>query len=231
MSRPRVAVLISGRGSNLAALLAAERSGRLAANIVGAYSSHGAAPGLDIARRHGVAAHACDVRHYPNRDAFEAELFARIDEDHPDWLVLAGFMRVLSPATCARYAGRMVNLHPSLLPKYPGLDTHRRALEAKDREHGASVHFVVPALDQGPVLARVRIPIHPGDTPESLAARLLPREHALLVATVDRLASGSVQLRGERIWLDGRELTHPMELDDADRLLAVDLGEFDRGRG
>lgn len=231
MSRPRVAVLISGRGSNLAALLEAERCGRLAATIVGAYSSHPDAPGLTIARHYGVAAHAGDVRRYANRSAFEADLFARIDQDRPDWLVLAGFMRVLSPASCARYAGRMVNLHPSLLPKYPGLDTHRRALEAGEREHGASVHFVVPALDRGPVLAQVRIPIHPDDTPASLAARLLPREHALLVAAVDRLVGGSVQLDGERIRLDGRELDRPLELDDADRLLAIDPGVLDRGRG
>ncbi len=211
-SRLRVAVLISGRGSNLQALIAAQRSGELAIEIVVVASNRPAAEGLRHAEAAGIATLALDAGRVADRASYDAELFARIAAFTPDLIVLAGFMRVLDAAVLAPWAGRIINVHPSLLPKYPGLHTHRRALEAGDHVHGASVHFVGAELDAGPLLACTEIMIEPGDTADSLAARLLPREHALLCRCVHWIADGRAQLRGDTVHVDGTPLSGPLRV-------------------
>ena len=207
----RVAVLLSGRGSNLGALIDATRAG-LTIRIVGAFSNKLDAPGLDLARGAGIPTAVFEPRDYPDKAAFEAALFAAVAASGADLVVLAGFMRVLTAGTVEQWRGRLINIHPSLLPKYQGLHTHARALEAGDTEHGASVHFVTPVLDGGPVLMQVRIPVLPQDTADTLAARLLPQEHRLLVAAVRLFAERRVRLDGECIVVDGGVLGAPLAL-------------------
>lgn len=208
----RVAVLISGRGSNLRALITAQRSGTLPIDIVVVASNKATAEGLRHAEAAGIATLALDPAPSPDRAHYDAELFSRVATYAPDLVVLAGFMRVLDAAVLAPWAGRIINIHPSLLPKYPGLHTHRRALEAGDALHGASVHFVTAELDGGPVLARSEIPIQPADTAETLAARLLPYEHALLCRCVQWIAHGRAQLRGDTLHFDGAPLSEPLRV-------------------
>lgn len=191
----RIAVLASGRGSNLRALLEAERGGRLGgAQVASVFSDRASCGALAIARAAGREAVALAPAEFASRDAFDAALFDRVLAGSPDLIVCAGYMRILSAAAVGRVQGRMINIHPSLLPLYPGLRPHARAIAAGDAEHGASVHLVVPDVDAGAVLSQVRIPIHPADDAEALAARLLPREHALLVATVREIAEGQLTL-------------------------------------
>jgi len=205
----RVAVLLSGRGSNLGALIAAAREDR-SYRLVGAFADKPEAPGLALARAAGIPTQVCVPKDYVDKAAFEAALFAAVAASGADLVVLAGFMRVLGAESVEAWRGRMINIHPSLLPKHQGLHTHARALAAGDAEHGASVHFVTPVLDDGPVLMQVRIPVLPDDTAESLAARLLPQEHRLLVAAVRLIAQGRVRLQGEQILVDGEALRAPM---------------------
>lgn len=208
----RIAVLASGRGSNLAALIEACADGRIPARIVLAASDKVTAPALRLAEARSIATLGLAPRGYPSRAAFDADLFVRVAASGADLVVLAGFMRILDAEVADAWAGRIVNIHPSLLPKYPGLDTHRRALEAGDAAHGASVHFVTAELDGGPLIAQVRIATMPDDTAESLAARLLPCEHELLVACVAEIASGRIRLDGQRVLRDGEPLARPLEL-------------------
>lgn len=215
----RIALLASGRGSNLTALLAARESGRLPIEFVLVASDKPAAAALRLAEQAGVPTLALDPRSYPSRADFDRELFARVAASGAQLLVLAGFMRILDGAALAPWVGRMINIHPSLLPKYPGLHTHRRALEAGDREHGASVHYVTAELDGGPVIARVELPVEPGDDEHRLAGRLLPLEHRLLPAVVDLIAHDRLRLRDGRVWLDGVPLSAPLQLQ-ADGQLA-----------
>ena len=182
MSLPRIAVLASGRGSNLAALLAARERGELPVEFVLVASDKANAGALRLAEAADIPTLALDPRSYPDRRAFDLDLFDRIAASGADLLVLAGFMRVLDGEALMPWVGRMINIHPSLLPKYRGLHTHRRALEAGDAEHGASVHFVTAELDGGPVIAQARIAVEPGDDEQRLAARLLPLEHRLLLS-------------------------------------------------
>lgn len=212
MSRFKIAVLASGRGSNLQALLDAIADGRLDASIVGVFSDKPACNALAIARAAGLHAVARRPRDYADRDAHDDALFSDVAAVQPDLIVCAGYLRIISERTVRRFESRMVNIHPSLLPRHPGLDTHARALAAGDAEHGASVHAVIPALDAGPVLAQARIPVLAGDTPEALAERLLPREHALLVASVALLAGGRARLGAGGFELDGRPLHAPLQL-------------------
>ena len=186
-----LAVLISGRGSNMLAIDDACRSGRLDARVALVVSNRPEAPGLAAARARGLATATVDDREHGSRAAFDAALVRALEAARPDWVALAGFMRVLGPEPVARWRGRMVNIHPSLLPRHPGLDTHRRALEAGDAEHGASVHLVTEGLDAGPVIARERVPVLPGDDPESLGARVLAREHDLYVRALATCLSGA----------------------------------------
>jgi phosphoribosylglycinamide formyltransferase-1 len=214
----RVVVFASGRGSNFAALAAAAQSGALPIQLCALLSDRPRAPVLTRARQAGVPTELLVPRDYSDRAAFDRAMFARAASYQPDWIVLAGYLRVIDAAVIETWRGRVVNIHPSLLPKYPGLDTHRRVLAAGDREHGATVHFVTAELDGGPVIANVRIPIEPGDTPESLAARLLPHEHRLLCATVALLATGRLRLGAKGVELDGQVLPAPLYLGADDRL-------------
>jgi phosphoribosylglycinamide formyltransferase-1 len=169
----RIVVLVSGRGSNMEALLDACVPATFAAVI----SNVPGAGGLAIASAHGVSTAVVDHKKYPDRDAFDAALRDAIDSFDPDLVVLAGFMRVLTDATVRHYVGRMLNIHPSLLPAFPGLHTHRRALEAGVRVHGCTVHFVTPELDHGPIVIQAAVPVQPDDTEDVLAARVLAQEH------------------------------------------------------
>ncbi|HEX7112878.1 MAG TPA: phosphoribosylglycinamide formyltransferase, partial [Mizugakiibacter sp.] len=175
---------------------------------------------LRIAEAHGIPTLALDPRGYASRRDYDLDLFARIAATKPALIVLAGFMRILDADAVAPWHGRMLNIHPSLLPKYRGLHTHRRALEAGDAEHGSSVHFVTAELDGGPVVAQARIAVGAGDTPETLAGRLLPLEHRLLVASVALIAAGRLALGADGPRLDGRPLRAPLQLQ-ADGALAA----------
>lgn len=209
----RVAVLASGRGSNLRALLDAIRRGDLDACIVGVFSDKANAGALAHARDAGIAATHVDPKACATRLDFDRALFDRVDASGADLIVCAGFMRILSPEVVAPRVARMINIHPSLLPRYPGLHTHQRALDAGDREHGASVHVVIPSLDAGPVIAQTRLAIEAGDTAETLAARLLPREHRLLVQVVRWCGERRLRFDAERVHFDERPLTGPLAVD------------------
>lgn len=186
----RVAILISGGGSNMVRLVETMQAEGYATPVLVA-SNDAAAAGLDKAARMGVPTAAVDHRPFGrDRAAFEAELLKPILAAQPDVVCLAGFMRVLTPEFVTRFAGRMLNIHPSLLPKYPGLHTHQRALEAGDTEAGCTVHEVTPVLDDGPILGQARVAIEPGDTPDSLAARVLAREHLLYPEVLRRFTRG-----------------------------------------
>lgn len=207
----RIAVLASGRGSNLQTIVEAIDDGRLHAQLVGVFSDKPGAYALE--RVPEALRWSADARAFPFREAFDAELADAVDAVAPGWIVCAGYMRILGADFVRRFRGRLLNIHPSLLPKYRGLHTHRRALEAGDAEHGASVHFVVPELDAGAVIAQARIPVLSGDTPETLAERLLPYEHRLLVAVLRLCVAGRVAERGDGIVLDGHPLFTPLQLD------------------
>ena len=186
MTKKRVAVLISGRGSNLQALMAAKQDAYEIALVV---SNVPGVAGLDRARSAGVEAVALDHKPYgKNREAFERDLDALLVERNIEIVALAGFMRVLTPYFVNAWKGRLINIHPSLLPKYPGVNTHARAIEAGDAEHGCTVHLVVEEVDSGEILGQAKMAILPDDTPESLAERLLPLEHELYPRTLAKLA-------------------------------------------
>ena len=216
----RIAVLVSGRGSNLQVMLDAVADGTLAADIVGVFSDKPQAPALQ--RVPESLRWSADARAFPDREFFDQQLADAISATNPDWVICAGYMRILGDAFIARFRGRLLNIHPSLLPKYRGLRTHARALEAGDREHGASVHLVVPELDAGAVIAQARVPILAGDTPETLAQRLLPREHALLLAVLQLIASGRITEHDGRACLDGQPVFSPLHLDSSDTLMPED---------
>ena len=215
----RIAVLASGRGSNLRALLSAERAGQLGGGrIVAVFSDRADSGALAAAREAGRHAAALAPADFASRKAFDAALFDQVLALAPDLIVCAGYMRVLSADAVHRARGRMINIHPSLLPLYPGLRTHHRALAAGDVEHGASVHLVVPALDSGPVIAQARVPVLPGDDTEALAARVLVREHVLLVTVVRAIAEGQLTLGPDALAWMGNPLHAPVSLDGDDRL-------------
>jgi phosphoribosylglycinamide formyltransferase-1 len=185
----RVAILISGGGSNMEALVRDMLAGGHALPVL-VLSNVPGAGGLARAAALGVPAASVDHRAFPSREAFEAALEAALAPAAPDILCLAGFMRILTPGFVRRWEGRMLNIHPSLLPKYPGLHTHARALAAGDAEAGCTVHLVTAELDAGPILGQARVPVQPGDTPETLAARVLEMEHRLYPAVLRRFAAG-----------------------------------------
>lgn len=209
----RLTVLISGNGSNLQALIDACHSGRLPVEIVHVISNRANAAGLERAARAGIPTSVLEHAGFRERDEFDQALAELIATHAPDLVVLAGFMRILGPAVLDRFKCRIVNLHPSLLPRYRGTDTCRRAIEAGDAEHGASMHFVTAELDGGPVISQVRIPIRQGDDAHSLMARLAPREHDLVVATIELFSRCSVQCADKAVTVDGQHQTSPLLLN------------------
>ena len=211
-SRLAVVVLISGGGSNLQALI--EGQAQWPYGIAAVISNEPDAAGLERARRAGIPAEVLSHRGFADRAAYDQDLAGVIDRYRPGLVALAGFMRILTPGLVARYAGRMLNIHPSLLPKFPGLHTHLQALKAGEREHGASVHFVTAQLDGGPVIAQARVPILPGDEPATLAARVLAREHQLYPRIVGWFAQGRLCLTPDgQCRLDGAALMAPLHLE------------------
>jgi phosphoribosylglycinamide formyltransferase-1 len=204
VTRRRVAVLISGRGSNLAALIAAATAPDYPAEIALVVSNRPDAGGLACASDHGVPAKTVDHRSYASKVEFEAALHDVLSAAKIELVCLAGFMRVLSPEFVERWSGRMLNIHPSLRPAFPGLDTHRRACVAGARLHGATVHFVSTAVDGGPILAQAAVRVLPDDDAERLAARVLGVEHRLYPMALKLVASGAARVAGERVVFDGR---------------------------
>ncbi len=210
----RIVVLASGRGSNLAALLAAQAAGQVPVSICAVISDKSDAGALAIARDAGIAVRVLNPAEFSDRARFDHAVFSAAAEFAPELIVCAGFMRVLGAAALAPWLGRIINIHPSLLPKYPGLHTHRRALKAGDRQQGASVHFVSAEVDGGPLIAQVAIDIHTGDTAAQLAERLLPREHALLIASIGLLANGRIRYHKGAVLHEGKLLESPLQLGD-----------------
>lgn len=211
-----VAVLISGTGSNLATLIRARDEGRLDIDLRMVISNRAKAPGLDHARNGGVPITVINAETAGGGGKQDEEIAACLEACGAELVVLAGYMRILGAEIAERFAGRMINLHPSLLPKYPGLDTYSQVLATSDTEHGSSIHFVTAELDGGPVISQVRIPILDDDDPQSLAARLGPNEHRLLVATVELFVHRRVKMHPEGVSLDGKRLQRPLLLDDDD---------------
>ena len=218
MAELRIAVLASGRGSNLQAILDAIAHGTLPARVVGVFSDRPAAAALERARAAGVPAWAASPREYPTRIAFDRALFDAVDAARPDLVVCAGYMRLLGEAVVTPRAGRLIKIPPSLLPAFKGLQTHRQALAAGVSEHGASVHFVTAELDGGPVIAQARVPVLPGDDEAALAARVLAREHPLLIQTLNWIAAGRVRFHDRTVYVDGAPLTRPLRLGQDDLL-------------
>ncbi|HNV78593.1 MAG TPA: phosphoribosylglycinamide formyltransferase [Thermomonas sp.] len=209
----RIAVLASGRGSNLEAILQAIATGQLDAEVIGVFSDKPEAPALQ--RVPPAARWSRDAKAFPDRASFDAALADAVAASRPDWVVCAGYMRILGEAFVQRFRGRLLNIHPSLLPKYRGLQTHARALQAGDAEHGASVHFVVPELDAGTVIMQAVVPVLAGDAPDTLAARVLQVEHPLLVAALQLVAAGRMSEQDGVAWLDGQPLFTPLRLQFA----------------
>lgn len=210
----RLVVLISGRGSNLQAILDQAASSELPVDIVAVISNRPGVQGLERARQAGVPALELDHKHYPDRPAFETALIELIDRQRPDLVILAGFMRVLTAGFTEHYRGRLLNIHPSLLPKFRGLHTHERAIAAGETEHGATIHFVTAELDGGPIIVQARVPVLPDDDPDTLAARVLAQEHRLYPLAVRWFAEGRLRLAGEQVRFDGKPLAEPLRLDD-----------------
>ena len=204
MSRKRVAVLISGRGSNMAALIEAAAAPDYPAEIAIVVANRANAAGLKIAETAGVATLVVDhTRYGKDREAFERAIDAALAAGRIELVCLAGFMRLLTPWFVRRWEGRLINIHPSLLPAFKGLDTHARALEAGAAVHGASVHFVVPEVDSGPVIMQARVPVVAGDTPDTLAQRVLAAEHRLYPLALKLVAEGRVRIVDGRCLIDG----------------------------
>nr|WP_091657206.1 phosphoribosylglycinamide formyltransferase [Massilia sp. PDC64] len=195
-----IVILISGRGSNMEAIVRAQQAEAWPARIAAVISNKPDAKGLAFAQSHGIPTAVVPNKEFPTREAFDAALQETIDRFEPDLVVLAGFMRILTAPFVEHYAGRMLNIHPSLLPLFPGLHTHRQALDAGVTEHGATVHFVTAELDHGPAVIQARIPVLPGDTEDSLAERLLAEEHVIYPKAVrlfieDRLSIENGEVR------------------------------------
>lgn len=212
-SRPSTVILISGRGSNMQAIAEAALANRLPITVRAVLSDGSDAPGLATARRLGVATAVVNPRPGMARIEYDRELAAAIREYSPAIVVLAGFMRILSPPFVEEFLGRTLNIHPSLLPRYPGLHTHQRALAARESEHGASVHFVTQELDGGPVVIQGKVRIHPDDDAEQLAARVHTIEHRIYPEAIAWLATGRLLWNAGKVLFDSLPLTEPKILD------------------
>lgn len=204
-----VVVLISGRGSNLQAMIDAVRVGQLPAEIRAVICSESGTPGLARARTAGIPTHVINYRDFSTREQFDQTLMKQIDAYQPQLVVLAGFMRILGAAFIDHYAGRLLNIHPSLLPAFRGLNTHARALQSGAKYHGASVHFVTHEVDGGPVIIQATVPVSPDDTPETLAERVLDEEHRIYPLAIRWFLDGRLTVEGNRVLLDGQQ--HPAQ--------------------
>ena len=197
----RIVILISGRGTNMQALLDA----RLPAQISAVISNDPRAAGLNIARDRGINTHVVNHREYGERSRFDQALAEAIDKEDPDLIVLAGFMRILGDACVMRFNGKLINVHPSLLPAFAGTDTHRRALQEGVKIHGCTVHFVTPRLDGGPIIVQAAVPVLPHDTEAALAARVLKEEHRILPQAVRWFLDGRLSIQGNRVLIAGEQ--------------------------
>lgn len=213
--RCAVAIIISGRGSNMRALIEDSRGAGSNYEICAVFSDKAEAPGLETARSLGIATQAVPADGFMDRAAYDRHLAAVVARSHPRLVVLAGFMRILTPAFVRQFEGRMFNIHPSLLPRYAGLHTHRRALAAGDAEHGATVHFVTEELDTGPPVLQVRVPIHDGDDEAKLAARVQVEEHRIYPQAVRWFCAGRLQWRNGQAFFDEKALTGPVQWSSA----------------
>lgn len=213
MSKLPLVILISGRGSNMQAILQQAGNGELAVEVRAVISNNPTASGLQLAHTAGVTTAVVDHRLIPDRAQYDQALRASIDRYQPGLVALAGFMRILTPAFVQHYLGRLLNVHPSLLPAFPGLDTHRRALQAGVTRHGASVHFVTEELDGGPIIAQASVPVYAQDDADSLGARVLALEHQLYPTVIGWFADGRLAYRHSNVWLDGQVLTQPRQLE------------------
>ena len=214
----RLCVLISGNGSNLQALIDAREQGRIKLDIVNVISNRADARGLERADRAGIPTTILEHQGFADRDDFDRALAVLISAGKPDFVMLAGFMRIIGSGVLDHFQGRIINLHPSLLPLYRGTDTYQRALDAGDSEHGASIHFVTGELDGGPVISQVRIPVLPGENKDRLAARLAPMEHRLVVATIGFITRHRVESANGAVLVDGHSLPRPLQMQADDTL-------------
>jgi phosphoribosylglycinamide formyltransferase 1 len=214
-ARMPVVALVSGRGSNLRAIAESARRGDPAIDIRAVVSDREDAGGIEWARAAGLSTATLSPKGFPDRDGYDAALAALVAGFEPQLVILAGFMRILGPNFVDRFAGQALNIHPSLLPRHRGLHTHRRVLEAGEREHGASVHFVTRELDGGPVVIQARIPVRDDDNEASLATRVLEQEHRIYPQAVAWFASGRLRFAEGAAWLDGQRLDSPVVIDAA----------------
>lgn len=202
----KIVVLISGSGSNLQSIIEGCQSGTIKGRIVAVVSNQSTAYGLVRAQQAGIPAACLDAKTYANRQAYDAALLSLIEQYQPDLVVLAGFMRILSPEFVTHFTGKLLNIHPSLLPKYPGLHTHRKALENGDKEHGTSVHFVTEELDGGPVILQAKVPVFPEDTEEDLIERVKTQEHVIYPLVVQWFSDNRLTMVDGKAVLDGKAL-------------------------
>ena len=215
MSKPscKIAVLISGGGSNLQSIIDHVAQGHINASIACVISNNADAYGLQRAAKANIPTHVIEHNNYASREAFEAELIKTLEVYNIKLIILAGFMRVLGPTFVNEYSNNILNIHPSLLPKYTGLHTHARALEAGDAEHGCSVHFVTAGLDEGPLIIQASVPVKPNDTADVLAARVLEKEHIIYPLAVKWFCEGKLQMQDNKVFLEDSELTQVIMLN------------------
>jgi len=214
-SRPQIAVMVSGSGTNLQAIIDAIEAGRLPVDIRAVISDVPDALGLERAARSGLATRVVDFRGFADRGEFDAALDATLTDLAPDLIVLAGYMRIIADGTVTRFTGRMLNVHPSLLPAYPGLHTYRRALEAGERWHGTTVHYVIPELDAGPPLIQYRVAVRPDDTEQSLRERVQQGEYLIYPRAIGWIAAGRAHYEEGRVMLDGTPLQQPVIVNES----------------
>ena len=221
----RFAVLISGNGSNLQALIDACQAGRIQGELVGVVSNRADAFGLERAKAAGIATQVLSNQAFADRESYDAALIQALESWNPDLLVMAGFMRILTPGFVQHFAGRMLNIHPSLLPKYQGVKTHARAIAAGETVHGATVHFVTEELDGGPVVLQARVPIFPDDDEVTLAERVLSQEHQIYPLVINWFCQGRLTMVGTQACLDGQPLPARGYASDDEEFIDSELSD------
>jgi len=214
VEKASLVVLVSGSGSNLQAIIDAIKAGQLHAKISAVISNRADARGLERAARENIETHIIDHKQYPSRELFDRAMMRIIDPLNPDLIILAGFMRILSNEFIQHYEHRLINIHPSLLPKYKGLNTHQQAIENKDKNHGASVHYVSYELDSGPLVIQAEVPVQSNDTAKTLAERVLTVEHIIYPLAIKMHLEGRVRFDGDELLFDNRPLSKPLRWQD-----------------